>query len=359
MNEWEQIVDFGHDIYVFGATASAQLTTQFVYNWTDTSIKGYIVSQPEDNPDYFNGKKVYSLYDFNEQEKKQIYIIISQSWGRTKDITNMLRANGFENVYASATQIKTELTDDDWSKVEKMFACGKKGDTNQEKLSCTIYAVTSHLNLHKQMKEYNSEYITYIQAGAALTDISMCDVKDNIGENISEKNPYYCELTAGYWAAKNNKESDYLGLYHYSRGLDLADEELESFLCKNNQVIVSNPYGVRYSMMCRLHREDYERIRAAVLSVNAQYEESVDAYFLQSFFIPGNIMVASRIIFCEYYDWMMKVMETCEKLLLDSYGDEVPKRIWGYYGEHLHNIYLIHHRNEYDVSFAKAKNMMV
>lgn len=37
---------------------------------------------------------------------------------------------------------------------------------------------------------------------------------DNTGDNISLKNPYYCELTGLYWMWKN-VEADYLGLLHY------------------------------------------------------------------------------------------------------------------------------------------------
>lgn len=211
--------------------------------------------------------------------------------------------------------------------------------------------------MHKQIKRYNSKYITYIQAGAELTDANMCSVKDNVGESISAKNPYYCELTAGYWAAKNDKANNFLGLYHYSRGLDLDDEGLTTRLNGDSSVIVAYPYVARYSMMSRMHRTDYEIIRDAVLSINSEYKDAVDEYFSSRYFIPGNIIVASRIVFCEYYDWLMAVIDKCRDLLVNKYKMPVAKRVWGYYGEHLQNIFLLHHKKELNISFARIKSM--
>lgn len=41
-------------------------------------------------------------------------------------------------------------------------------------------------------------------------------IGNNTGENISIKNPNYCELTGLYWAWKN-LECEYIGLCHYRR----------------------------------------------------------------------------------------------------------------------------------------------
>lgn len=61
------------------------------------------------------------------------------------------------------------------------------------------------------------KYLCYLplQVGKKGKD-NLGYIGDDEGENISEKNPYYCELTGVYWAWKNLK-ADYIGLVHYRR----------------------------------------------------------------------------------------------------------------------------------------------
>lgn len=66
---------------------------------------------------------------------------------------------------------------------------------------------------------------------------------DNTGDNISAKNPNYCELTGLYWAWKN-LDCQYIGLCHYRRyfGRRVHTKDIE----KKKRAI--------------FHREDYEKL---------------------------------------------------------------------------------------------------
>ena len=68
---------------------------------------------------------------------------------------------------------------------------------------------------HKQYPMPDKDCYLPVQVGRALhPDVGY--IPDNTGDNISEKNPYYCELTGLYWAWKN-LPADVIGLVHYRR----------------------------------------------------------------------------------------------------------------------------------------------
>ena len=68
---------------------------------------------------------------------------------------------------------------------------------------------------HKEYQMPTDSMYLPLHVGAEGKD-SFGYQRDNEGENISNKNPYFCELTGLYWAWKNLK-SDYIGLVHYRR----------------------------------------------------------------------------------------------------------------------------------------------
>ena len=71
---------------------------------------------------------------------------------------------------------------------------------------------------HKPYRMPQDSMYLPLHVGRALADHNLGWQGDNTGDNISLKNPYYCELTGLYWAWKNLK-ADAIGLVHYRRFL--------------------------------------------------------------------------------------------------------------------------------------------
>jgi len=74
---------------------------------------------------------------------------------------------------------------------------------------------------HKQYQMPSDKMYLPLHVGADSNKNETTFAKDNTGDNISIKNPNYCELTGLYWAWKNLK-NDYVGLVHYRRYFTMA-----------------------------------------------------------------------------------------------------------------------------------------
>ena len=75
------------------------------------------------------------------------------------------------------------------------------------------------ISCHKESDFLQSDIFQPIQVGCALTNVRIPNtLRDDTGDNISDLNKMYCELTAQYWAWKN-LESEYYGFFHYRRYL--------------------------------------------------------------------------------------------------------------------------------------------
>ena len=88
--------------------------------------------------------------------------------------------------------------------------------------------VKIYISTHKPCDYVKNELFTLVQAGAALPGTTAIPdaVQDNTGDNISDKNPRFCELTTQYWAWKN-QDADYYGFFHYRRYLSFAENNKE------------------------------------------------------------------------------------------------------------------------------------
>ena len=70
---------------------------------------------------------------------------------------------------------------------------------------------------HKQDACLKTPPYQPVQVGRAISQTELpFAVGDDTGDNISDRNRHYCELTAHYWAWKNLHDADYIGLNHYA-----------------------------------------------------------------------------------------------------------------------------------------------
>ena len=111
---------------------------------------------------------------------------------------------------------------------------------------CRIYVMT-----HKKCEIPENKLYSVMQVGSALHD-DLGYLRDDTGDNISEKNPYYSELTGMYWVWKNDHESTVTGICHYrryllnERGSILGTSDILNLL-KNYDIITTKLLTLNYS----------------------------------------------------------------------------------------------------------------
>lgn len=363
--EWFKNIKQYSYIMIFGAKRGA-LEVYNLIKLIQCDIDCFIVSKRGDNPFVLAEKQVRVFREIDEEKKSDGLVIISQKYEKNDKMKNILYHAGFKNIISSALQMTNALTEKlnqyrssilgEMHTVQELCASGFNYRNND--IKACIYAATSNKNLHKSTQIYNSRYIKYIQAGAKLSEERICELTDDTGNNISELNPYYCELTAGYWIYINDKTNRYVGLYHYSRGLSIKDEEIEMIVESGIDVVLSFPYVTRQELITLLCiKESENTLLEAINRVSPEYMNSAEQYLLGRLFFAGNLIFAKRDVYCRYYEWMFKIFHECDQIRKEN-GITITPRLHGYDGEFLQGIFFSQHMKEYKVLYAEVKSML-
>ena len=192
---------------------------------------------------------------------------------------------------------------------------------------------------HKPADVWQNEVYMPIQVGKAISKFDLGFQGDDTGDNISMKNPYYCELTAQYWGWKN-LDCQYIGLCHYRRYFkkqftpDNIDDEMSD--C---DIILANPLRLSRSILkfwrCDLIPEDIELFNYFMLNNNCINSSDFNNYFARNnCFYPCNMFVCKKELFNEFASWQFFILQELEKILpFSKYSRE--NRILGYLGEGL------------------------
>lgn len=200
---------------------------------------------------------------------------------------------------------------------------------------------------------------------------------DDEGENISEKNPSYCELTAQYWAWKNT-DADYYGFMHYRRYFSFAqdlklntnyfgdallhmndsktlkrlnyDEPTMRRIIQGYDFIVPEKSSFVNGMTIREqyldswqhHGEDLACVLSIIHEKYPQFDTVANEYLDSKEGYFCNMFIMKKSLFEDYSSWLFDILEEHERRrgnAIESY-DIASYRVSGYLAERLCGIYL-------------------
>lgn len=224
-----------------------------------------------------------------------------------------------------------------------------------------IYVAGSIFDKMPDKKYHYMKEEKLLQVGAALTNkrISSDVLVDCTGDNISEKNKQYCELTGLYWIWKNASE-DYVGLVQYRRHFVLPPDWLQRMVSNEVDAILPVPLYVAPSVA-----ENYrERHCAGDWDYMMEYlrEKSMEDYmaaqkvFGQNLYSPCNMLVAKRETLSELCRWLFPIVDAVAEhggKKEDVYQNRYP----GFLSERLITCFFEKCRAKYKVVYAN-KNFL-
>ena len=176
---------------------------------------------------------------------------------------------------------------------------------------------------------------------------------DNTGDNISEFNPYFSELTGLYWAWKN-LDVDYIGLAHYRRHFSLKKKaDFDSLLTCNElepylgyiKVFTPNKrhYYIETLYSHYAHTFDAKHLDTAELIIKEKYPLYAESYTRAVSKRSGymfNMMIMRRDLLDDYCSWLFDVLKELRIRTDESKMDAFHLRYPGRVSEILFNVWL-------------------
>ena len=204
---------------------------------------------------------------------------------------------------------------------------------------------------HKPYDVYKDNIYIPIHVGRTISKFKeeMADmIGDNTGDNISEKNPNYSEMTAQYWAWKNIHDVEYIGFCHYRRYFEkkFSEQNIDVLFKDGTDIILAGPvlrdFGRWNTLKTFVAGEDLAIMISVVKRLYPDYYQTLSEYAYGYIDYPLNMFVCKKKIFDEYAKWIFDILFECEKQIkLSPYSRA--RRVYGYLSEFLLPVFFIQH----------------
>lgn len=199
-------------------------------------------------------------------------------------------------------------------------------------------------------------------------------IGDDTGDNISDRNESFCELTGLYWVWKNLK-ADFKGLVHYRRHFtrghfwfdkkssvytrsDFRQKLTETDIllpCRRNYYIETNQSHYAHAH----YLSDLQQTRTVISTECSAYLPAFDRQMERTGAHMFNMMVMRSDYFDAYCKWLFSVLFEVEKRTDVSGYDAFQRRLYGYLSELLTDVWIETNRLSYKeipVLFMEPQN---
>lgn len=216
---------------------------------------------------------------------------------------------------------------------------------------------------HKKYQFPEDDIYVPLQVGSDNKE-KFTEKTDNIGDNISNKNPYFCELTGLYWAWKN-LEADYIGLVHYRRHFtaknivpkkkkfqfvlnkaDIEDllENTDIIVPKKRKYYIENLYSHYKHTM---YVEPLDKTREIISQKYPEYIKEFDRLHKRTSAHMFNMFIMKKEILNNYCNWLFDILFELEKTVDVTKYSQFHARFFGRISELLLDVWINTNKLEY------------
>lgn len=350
-------------LVIYGAQSMALAAAKAITElYPRRAIECFLVTAKENNPVELMGLPVFEarayLTRYGDEAREQTEILIATPENVQADIEKYLIQLGFLHY--------RRISSTHWAELMELYYVKQGKFLSIRALPLGVHSIfvrafSAHSDKDKPLLgQYdNPKWIEPIQVGAALAKKKAVAVRDDEGDNISERNGNYCELTGLYWMWKNILQTAeyedgkyYYGFMQYRRILALSDEDI--LRLSDNDVDVVLPYPMPYEPDISSHHRrylkdaDWNALEQAVNECQPKYAEVLHQVMSQSYLYNYNVILAKKNVLRDYCAWLFPILLRTEELSTPK-GGERSDRYLGYMGESLETVYFLHHANDLNI----------
>ena len=228
---------------------------------------------------------------------------------------------------------------------------------------------------HKEINEtYDDKLYKPLLTGAVFKENKYGFLTDDTGDNISNLNDYYGELSGEYWAWKNTM-NDIIGFTHRRRWFvknykfdKITQEDIIDSL-KTHDIILPPKFNRRKSLYefqkeadiklpdYDVEYEDYLRVENVLRKYYPDYGEAYNKTMNGNILYAKNMFICNRELADKYFEWLFDVLEKLmDEIDLKKYENR-DKRIFGFISERLLTTFVLKNNlkvKEYDLYSNEA-----